>query len=138
MQLIPLFDKTGTAEYLADPTSCQILDPTGDAVAVIRFDSVFDRTGQQIGGWFGDHIRDQLGRLLLFVRGAQIPGLNLPAPRSYLDQRKVRRLLTQVTLRRIEHRPQSKPQWSPLPLISGLHRIRAYLEQYRAHSDTTP
>jgi hypothetical protein len=138
MHLVPLFNKTGTPTYWADPASCQILDLTGRAVAMIKFDGVFDREGHQIGWWYGDHIRDLLGRLLLFMRGGEIPGLNLPLLRPYLDQPKVRRLLPQGTLRRIEKRPQSKPEWSPLPLISDrLQWLRGFLEHYGAYSEAS-
>jgi hypothetical protein len=131
MRLVPLFDKTGTPSYWADPQSCQVFDSTGQGVALIKFDGVFDQFGQQIGWWYGDHIRDLFGRLLLFLRGAQIPGLNLPSPGSHLGRPGACRLLPQVTLRRIEHRPEKKPQWSPLPLShAGLQRLSSFLERY--------
>ena len=129
MQLVPLFDKTGASSYWADPASSQIFDPTGQAIALINFDSVFDRSGKHIGWWYGDHIRDHDGRMLLFVLGAQIAPLNLPSPPSRSRQPNARHLLPRPSLHRLENHPVKKQQWSPLPLIINRNdRITRFLK----------
>jgi hypothetical protein len=135
VQLVPLFDKTGASPYWADPASSQIFDSTGQAIALINFDSVFDQSGKHIGWWYGDHIRDHDGRLLLFVRGAQIAGVNLPPP-SRSRQPKARHLLPRLSLHRLENHPLKKQQWSPSPLIiNGNDRITRFLTHVARYSE---
>jgi hypothetical protein len=135
VQLVPLFDKTGTPSYWADPVSSQIFDATGQAVAFIGFDSIFDRSGKHIGWWYGNHIRDHVGRLLLVMRGAQITGLNLPLLPSQPRQPSARHWLPRPSFRRLENHPLNQPQWSLLPLIANRNdRIMRFLQQVAQHS----
>ena len=136
LQLIPLFDKTGAPSYWADPVSSQIFDTTGQVIAFISFDSIFDRSGKHMGWWYGDHIRDHVGRLLLFMRGAQIAGMNLPSPPSKSRQPKARHLLPRPSLNRLENHPLKKQQWSSLPLITTRNdRIIRFLDHVAQHSE---
>ena len=105
------------------------LNSTGQAIAFISFDSVFGRSGNHMGWWYGDHIRDHVGRLLLFMRGAQIAGMNLPSPPSKTRQPKARHLLPRPSLHRLENHPLKKQQWSSLPLITKRNdRIIRFLD----------
>ena len=79
MKLLPLLDRTGNVKYWADPRSSWMTNLTGDTVAFIAVDAVDDKTGFQLGWWYGDHIRNRNGQVVLFVSHSKIDGLTMPA-----------------------------------------------------------
>ncbi len=82
MKLIPLIDRTGAVRVWADRNSSWLFHLTGDAFGLVSFDAVFRRTGAQIGWWYGDHIRDRFGRVVLVQPGTKIEGLDAPRPKK--------------------------------------------------------
>ncbi len=52
------------------------------SVALIIVDAVYDRTGLQVGWWYGDHIRNRKGEVVLFVSGSKIHGLAMPTQKQ--------------------------------------------------------
>ena len=80
MKLIPLIDRTGAVRAWADRKSGWICNPIGSVFALTEFDAVFAFSGAQIGWWYGDHIRDRYGRVVLTRSGAKIEGLTTPRP----------------------------------------------------------
>jgi len=79
MKLLPLLDRTGNVKYWADPRSSWMVDLDGNAVALIAVDAVYDRNGVQLGWWYGDHLRNRNGQVVLFVTRSKIEGLMMPA-----------------------------------------------------------
>jgi hypothetical protein len=78
MKLVPLFDRVGTVKAWADRSSGWISDLSGTVFALVSFDGVFDRTGAQIGWWYGDYIRDRYGRGVLFRPSTKIQSFHRP------------------------------------------------------------
>ena len=65
MNLMPLMDRRGDVTAWADRNSGWVSDRIGKVFALVSFDSVFNQTGAQVGWWYGDHIRDRYGRVVL-------------------------------------------------------------------------
>jgi 4-fold beta flower protein len=91
MKLLPLMDHGGVIRAWADRKSGWICDPIGNVLLLIAFDSVFRFSGEQVGWFYGDHIRDRYGRVVLARPGAKIEGLPMarpqkipPSPKPYL------------------------------------------------------
>ena len=80
MNLMPLMDRRGDVTAWADPNSGWVGDQMGKVFALVWFDGVFNQRGAQIGGWYGDHIRDRYGRVVLVRPGTKIEDLNMPRP----------------------------------------------------------
>ncbi len=80
MQFFPLLDREGQVGAWADRKTGWISDLNGSVVAVIEFDGVFtaQATGEQIGWFCGDHLRDRLGRVVLARPGGRIEGIIMP------------------------------------------------------------
>src|SRR4029077_11747667 len=78
MKLMPLMDRRGDATAWADPDSGWVSDQIGRVFALVWFDGVFNQTGAQIGWWYGDHIRDRYGRVVLVRPGTKIENVNVP------------------------------------------------------------
>src|ERR1035441_4885598 len=56
-----------------------MVDLDGNAVGLIAVDAVYDRNGVQLGWWYGDHLRNRNGQVVLFVTRSKIEGLMMPA-----------------------------------------------------------
>ena len=82
MNLMPLMDRRGDARAWADRKSGWVSDRMGNVFALVWFDGVFNRTGAQIGGWYGDHIRDRYGRVVLVRPSTKIEDVNMPHPKK--------------------------------------------------------
>jgi len=128
MNLIPLMDRTGTVKAWAEPQSGWVCNLKGSVFAVITFDAVFTMSGVQIGWWFGDHVRDRYGCVVLARLSTKIEGLNMPrrekvprAPKIHLPSghRMLRWLLTP---------PLKQHKWADLTSLfdDGLDRIRVF------------
>jgi len=75
MKIIPLIDRTGTVRAWADRKSGWTCNPTGNVFLLIAFDGVFRFTGEQVGWFYGDHIRNRNGQVVLSRPNAKIEGL---------------------------------------------------------------
>ena len=80
MNLMPLMDRRGNVTAWADRNSGWVSDQIGKVFALVWFDGVFNQTGAQIGWWYGDHIRDRYGRVVLVQPSTKIEDLNMPRP----------------------------------------------------------
>ena len=83
MKLLPLLDRTGNVRVWADPRSSWMVDLDGNAVGLIAVDAVYDRNGVQLGWWYGDHLRNRNGQVVLFVSRSKIEGLMMPAENQF-------------------------------------------------------
>ena len=79
MKLLPLIDRTGSVKFWADPRSSWMVDLDGYAVALIAVDAIYDKNGVQLGWWYGDHLRNRNGQVVLFVSHSKIECLVMPA-----------------------------------------------------------
>ncbi len=106
MELIPLVDRSGAVRAWADRRPGLVSNPAGNPFALIEFDAVFRFSGTQIGWWFGDHVRDRYGRVVLARPSAKIDGLAIPRPQKIPESPKV-------------HLPAGRPvlQWLLLPPV---------------------
>ena len=82
MKIIPLIDRTGNVRAWADRKSGWTCNPTGNVFLLIAFDGVFRLTGKQLGWFYGDHIRNRNGQVVLSRPNARIEGLQMPRPRK--------------------------------------------------------
>jgi len=87
MKLVPLLDHSGNVKAWANPKSGW--NWVGNVFALIAFDGVFNLAGSQIGWWFGDHLRDRYGRVVLSRRSTKIDGLNMPRSEKIPEPPKV-------------------------------------------------
>jgi hypothetical protein len=55
-----------------------MVDLDGNAVGLIAVDGVYDRNGVQLGWWYGDHLTNRNGQVVLFVFRSKIEGLMMP------------------------------------------------------------
>jgi hypothetical protein len=78
MNPLPFSDSTGKVKAWLDRKSNWVFDLGGDAFSLISGDSWFNRTGAQIGWWYGDHLRDRRGRVVLVRSGVGIAGIRIP------------------------------------------------------------
>ncbi len=129
MKLVPLMDHGGVIRAWADRKSGWVCNPIGNVLLLIAFDSVFRLSGEQVGWFYGDHIRDRYGQVVLARPGAKIEGSRMPRPKKIPRPPKL-------------HLPTSRPasQWLVPPVLpkqrvwrpfesffyDGLERIRAF------------
>ena len=81
MNLMPLMDRRGNVTAWADRDSGWVSDRMGKVFALVWFDGVFHQRGAQIGGWYGDHIRDRYGRVVLVRPNTKIENVDVPRPK---------------------------------------------------------
>jgi hypothetical protein len=130
MPLIPLIDRTGAVRAWAD-RSGWICNPTGGASLLIAFDGVFAASsGAQIGWWYGDHIRNRYGQVVLARPSAKIEGL-AATPRTKKIPRppKIHLPTGRPLLRWLLPPPPIKQRgWADFEALfySGLARLRAF------------
>ena len=80
MKLVPLIDHTGIIRAWADRKTGWACIPTDNVFLFIAFDGVFRLTGEQVGWFYGDHIRNRNGQVVLSRPNANIEGLIMPRP----------------------------------------------------------
>ena len=82
----PLHARSGEVYAWLDRGTGRIIGVRGAHLAFINGDGVYNWRGQHVGWWHDDHIRDQAGRVALFLRRAKGLGPVLPriapAPRK--------------------------------------------------------
>jgi len=76
--LEPLHGRSGEVYAWLDRDNNRIIGLTGYPLAFIVEDSLYNWRGQHLGWWIEDHIRDQAGRVALFLRRAKALGPVLP------------------------------------------------------------
>ncbi len=133
MKLIPLVDRSGAVRAWADRRSGLVSNPAGNAFALIEFDAVFRFSGTQIGWWFGDHIRDRYGRVVLARPNAKIDGLSMPRPQKAPEPSKIYLPSGRPVLQWLLPPPMKQHAWGNLEsLFSGvLERVRAFEAKLR-------
>jgi len=80
MKMVPLLDRSGHVKAWADPRSGWVCNLAGNVFAVVAFDGVFNLAGSQIGWWFGDHLRDRYGHIVLSRLRPRIVKVTIPQP----------------------------------------------------------
>jgi hypothetical protein len=133
MKLIPLVDRFGAFRAWADRRSGLVSNPAGNPFALIEFDAVFRLSGTQIGWWFGDHIRDRYGRVVLTRPGVKIDGLAMPQPQKIPEPPKIHLPLGRSVLQWLLPPPVKQHAWGNLESLfsGGLERVRAFEERLR-------
>jgi len=128
MKLIPLVDRFGTVRAWADRKSGLVSNPAGNALALIEFDAVFRFSGSQIGWWFGDHIRDRYGQVVLARPSAKIDGLAMPRPQESPEPAKIYLPSGRPVLQWLLPPPMKQHAWGNLESLfsGGLERVRAF------------
>jgi len=133
MKLVPLLDRSGNVKAWANPKSGWIWNWAGNVFALIAFDGVFNLAGSQIGWWFGDHLRDRYGRVVLSRRSTKIDGLNMPRSEKIPEPPKVNLPSGHPELRWLLPPPLKRHDWADFSSLSdGLAQIRAYEEKLRS------
>ncbi len=126
-KLLPLLDRTGNVMAWADPTSARVRDRMGNVFALVWVAGVFDPTGVQIGWWYGDHIGDRYGRVVLFGPGTKIEGFNMPRPKKIPPPPKLHLPAHHPVLKWLSTPPVKKHQWADFrSLHDGLGRLWAW------------
>jgi hypothetical protein len=74
----PLHARSGEVYAWLDRGAGRIIGVRGAHLAFINGDGVYNWRGQHVGWWQDDHIRDQSGRVALFLRRAKGLGPVLP------------------------------------------------------------
>ncbi len=132
MKLVPLLDHSGNVKAWANPKSGWIWNWAGNVFALIAFDGVFNLSGSQIGWWFGDHLRDRYGRVVLSRRSTKIEGLNMPRSEKIPRPPNVNLPSGHPMLRWLLMPPLKRHEWADFSALSdGLAEIRAYEEKLR-------
>jgi hypothetical protein len=133
MKLIPLIDRTGAVRAWADRKTGWTCNPTGSVFLLIAFDGVFRFTGEQVGWFYGDHIRDRYGRVVLSRPNAKIEGLIMPRPEKIPPPPKIHMPTGHPELRWVLMPPVKRPYaWADVrSLFDGLSRVRAFEEALR-------
>jgi len=128
--MVPLLDRSGHVKAWADPSSGWICSLAGKVFALVAFDGVFNLAGSRIGWWFGDHLRDRFGRVVLSRRSA---GLNMPRPEKIPQPPKVNLPSVHPVLRWLLMPPLKRREWTDIKsLFDGLSQIRAYEQRIRS------
>ncbi len=73
-----LYNRNGQVAAWLDRVAGEIVDLSGQHKAFVDGDSVYDYSGNHVGWWQDDHIRDGSGAVALFCRTAQNVGVYLP------------------------------------------------------------
>ena len=131
MKLLPLLDRTGNVKYWADPRSSWMTDLDGNAVALIAVDAVYDRNGVQLGWWYGDHLRNRNGQVVLFVSHSKIGGLTMPTEKSVSWMPTLRVPSGKPNFVRLRIKPAKKHVWADVTSLLFQDRSRRTLAQIK-------
>jgi len=133
MILMPLMDRRGDATAWADRNSGWVSDRIGNVFALVSFDGVFNQTSAQIGWWYGDHIRDRYGRVVLVRPGTKIENVNVPRPKRIPRPPMLHLPSSHPVLKWLPTPVSKKCQWAEVSsLYDGFRRLRAWAEKRRA------
>ena len=133
MKLIPFVDRFGAVRAWADRRSGFVSNPAGNPFALIEFDAVFRFSGSQIGWWFGDHIRDRYGQVVLARPSAKIDGLVVPRPQEGPEPAKIYLPSGRPVLQWQLPLPMKQHTWGNLESFfsGGLERVGAFEAKLR-------
>jgi hypothetical protein len=133
MKLLPLIDRTGAVAAWADRKTGWTCNPTGNVFLLIAFDGVFRSTGEQVGWFYGDHIRNRNGQVVLSRPNVKIEGLTMPRWKKIPPPPKIRMPPRRPELRWLLMSLFNRPYaWADVrSLFDGLSRVRAFEEQLR-------
>jgi hypothetical protein len=138
MKLMPLMDRRGDAPAWADRNSGWVSDRIGNVFALVSFDSVFNQTGAQIGWWYGDHIRDRYGRVVLVRPGTKIENVNVPRLKRIPRPPMLHFPSRHPVLKWLPTPASKKYQWAEVSsLYDGLGRLRAWAEKTASFQQTS-
>jgi hypothetical protein len=130
MKLLPFIDRHGNVRLWFDPNSGWAVNNAGQSHAVIWFDGLYDRRGKQIGWWYGDHVRDLDGRVMLFEPRTNMIGLALPVAKPLPHPPVNYARLKYPHFARKSGKPLKKPEWIDFDRPS-LGRLRAWIEEIK-------
>jgi hypothetical protein len=108
-----------------------MVDLDGNAVAFIAVDAVFDRNGVQLGCWYGDHLRNRNGQVVLFVSGSKIEGLIMPAEKPVSRMPTLRVPAGKPNFERLGVKPTKKHEWADVASLPFQDRSRRTLAQIK-------
>jgi hypothetical protein len=131
MKLLPLLDRTGNVKFWADPRSSWMVDLDGNAVGLIAVDAVYDRNGVQLGWWYGDHLRNRNGQVVLFVSRGKIEGLPMPAEKPISRMPTLRLPSGKPNFERLSVKPAKKHEWADVTSLPFQDRSRRTLAQIK-------
>ena len=131
MKLLPLLDRTGNVKFWADPRSSWMVDLDGNAVGLIAVDAVYDRNGVQLGWWYGDHVRNRNGQVVLFVSRSKIEGLLMPAEKPISRVPTLRVPSGKPNFDRLGVKPAKKHEWADVTSLPFQDRSRRTLAQIK-------
>ena len=132
-RLVPLIDHSGNMAAWADPNSGWVSDRMGKVFALVWFAGVFNQTRRSGRRWYGDHIRDRYGRVVLVRPGTKIEDLNMPRPKKIPPPPKLHLPSAHPVLKWLPTPSSKKHQWADFSsLDDGLGRLRAWAEKRRA------
>jgi len=135
MKLLPLLDRTGSVKFWADPRSSWMGDLDGNAVALIAVDAAYDRNGVQLGWWYGDHLRNRNGQVVLFVFRSKIEGLMMPAEKPISRMPTLRLPSGKPNFDRLGVKPAKKHEWADVTSLPFQDRRRRTFTQLRGFLD---
>jgi hypothetical protein len=131
VKLLPLLDRAGNVKFWADPRSSWMTDLDGNAVALIAVDAVYDKSGIQLGWWYGDHIRNSKGQVLLFVSRSKIEGLMMPAEKPVSRAPTLQLPSRRPNFERLGVKPAKKHEWADVISLPFRDRKRRTLAKLK-------
>jgi hypothetical protein len=135
MQLIPLIDRTGTITAWADRKTGWACNPKGNVFLFIAFDGVFRSTGEQIGWFYGDHIRNRNGQVVLSRLDVKIEGLTMPRWKEIPPAPKTHMPMGRPVAHWVLLPPHKGRTWADVKsLFDGLSRVRGFEQRLREAS----
>jgi hypothetical protein len=115
----------------ADPRSSWMVDLDGNAVGLIAVDAVYDRNGVQLGWWYGDHLRNRNGQVVLFVSHTKIEGLMMPAEKPVSRVPTLRLRSGKPNFERLGVKPPKKHEWADVKSLLFRDQTRRTLAQIK-------
>lgn len=103
----------------------------GNAVGLIAVDAVYDRNGVQLGWWYGDHLRNRNGQVVLFVSHTKIEGLMMPAEKPVSRVPTLRLRSGKPNFERLGVRPPKKHEWADVKSLLFRDQTRRTLAQIK-------
>jgi hypothetical protein len=108
-----------------------MVDLDGNAVGLIAVDAVYDRNGVQLGWWYGDHLRNRNGQVVLFVSRSKIDGLVMPAEKPISRVPTLRVPSGEPNFERLSVKPAKRHEWADVTSLPFQDRRRRTLAQIK-------